>query len=87
MAVELFTLPQAAAEQVTVQVTPVFEVLLTVAVNCALFPARTVAVVGATETLAAGTVIVAEFDLVVSVTEVAVTLTVRALAGGLAGAV
>jgi hypothetical protein len=61
--------------------------LLTVAVNCVLFPASTVAVGGATETLAAGTVIVAEFDFVVSVTEVAVTVTVRALAGGLAGAV
>ena len=84
---ELFTLPQAATEQVTVQETPVFEVLLTVAVNCVLFPASTVAVAGATEMVAAGTVIVAEFDFVVSVTEVAATVTVRALAGGLAGAV
>ena len=45
-----------------------------------------VAVVGETETLAGGTVIVAEFDLVVSVAEVAVIVTVSALAGGLAGA-
>lgn len=63
-----------------------FDVFVTVAENCLVFPARMVAVVGETETLAGGTVIVAEFDLVVSVAEVAVIVTVSALAGGLAGA-
>jgi len=42
----------------------------------------TLAVGGATETLIAGTVIVAEPDLVVSAAEVAVMVTVRLLAGG-----
>lgn len=82
----MLTLPQEATEHVTVQVTPEFEVLATVAENCMVFPARSVAVVGETETLAAGTVMVAEFDLVVSVAEVAVIVTVSALVGGLAGA-
>ena len=82
----MFTLPQDATEHVTVQVTPVFDVFVAVAVNCCVFPARTVAVVGETETLTTGTVIVAEFDLLVSVAEVAVIVTVSALAGGLAGA-
>lgn len=64
-----------------------FDVFVTVAVNCLVLPARTLAVVGATATLTTGTVMVAEFDLVVSVAEVAVIITVRALVGGFAGAV
>jgi len=58
------TVPQGVGEQDTVQVTPLFTgSLVTVAVNCAVSPACTVAVLGVTETaIAAGTVIAAEFD-------------------------
>jgi len=45
------------------------------------------AVAGVTETVANGTVIVTTKDLVGSNKDVAVTLTVASLAGGLAGAV
>ena len=47
----------------------------------------TFALGGATVTVMAGTVIVAEFDCVVSVTDLAVIVTVRLLAGGVEGAV
>jgi len=78
-----FTLPHAATEQVTLQVTPLLlGSFVTVAVNWAVAVARTVALPGETETVMAGTVIVAEPDLVVSATEVAVRVTVRLLAGG-----
>jgi len=60
---------------------------MTVAVNVVELPAFTVAVVGATETVIAGTVTVEEPDFDVSATEAAVTVTVRLLAGALAGAV
>jgi len=78
-----FTLPHAAAEQEMLQVTPLLPAsLVTVAVNWAVAVARTVALPGETETVMAGTVIVAELDLVESATEVALTVTVRVLAGG-----
>jgi len=49
------TVPHCAAEQDTLQVTPLFaESLATVAVNCPVAPASTVAVVAETETLMDG---------------------------------
>ena len=82
------TLPHAVAEQDTVQVTPLFvESPSTVAINGADAPPRTVATGGATETATEGTVMVAEEDLLLSVTDVAVTVTLRLLAGGKLGAV
>jgi hypothetical protein len=86
-------LPHGVAEQDNVQVTPLFaESFVTVAVNCAVLPTCTVAVLGAMETVIggtvlAGTVIVAEADLVGSAAEVAVRITFRSLAGGVVGAV
>jgi hypothetical protein len=72
---------------VKVQVTPLFVAsLLTVAVNNCVPFTGTLALGGATTTVMAGTVIVAEFDLVLSATEVAVIVILRLLAGG-AGAV
>ena len=72
---------------VRVQVTPLLPASLpTVAVNDCVPFTGTLAVAGATETVMAGTVMVAELVLVVSATEVALTVTVRLLAGG-AGAV
>ena len=61
--------------------------LATVAVNCCVVLITTLAVVGETETETAETVTVADIDFVESVTDVAVTVTVRLLAGGVAGAV
>jgi len=46
-----------------------------------------VALVGVIEVVIAGTVMVAGTDLVVSAAEVAVSVTLRSLAGGIAGAV
>jgi hypothetical protein len=60
---------------------------VTVATSCVVLPARTVADAGATDTATDGTVNVAEEDFVASVTEIAVTVTARLLAGGAAGAV
>ena len=77
----------AAPPCVSFQVTAVLELFVTVAVNCCVAPGKTVGVGGATEMVTAGTVIVAEFDLVVSVTDFAVMVTVRVVAGGLDGAV
>ena len=49
------TVPQGVGEQDTVQVTPLFAgSLVTVAVNCAVAPACTVAVLGVTETVTLG---------------------------------
>jgi hypothetical protein len=81
--------PHGAAEHDTVHVTPLFaESLVTVAVNIAVAPSCTVAVLGVTETaVPAGTVIVADFDTEVLATEVAVMVTVKLLAGGVVGAV
>ena len=90
-ALALLKVPQAAVQAappcVSVQVTAVLEVLVTVAVNCFVAPTRTVGASGATEIVTAGTVIVAELDLVVSDTDFAVMVTVRVVAGGVAGAV
>jgi hypothetical protein len=87
----LLKTPQAAVHAappcVSFHVTAVFEVLVTVAVNCCVAPPSTVGVGGATEIVTAGTVIVAEFDLVVSDTDVAVMVTVSVLVGGVDGAV
>jgi hypothetical protein len=82
--------PHGDAEHDTVQVTPLFaESLVTVAVNCAVVPGDTVAELGETETVIAGTVtvMVAEADFDVSATEVAVIVTVKPADGGLVGAV
>jgi hypothetical protein len=81
--------PHGAGEHDTVHVTPLFAgSLVTVAVNFAVALACTVAVLGETETaIAAGTVMVAEADAEVLAAEVAVMVTVKLLAGGVAGAV
>ncbi len=72
---------------VRVQVTPLLPAsLATVAVKLCMPFTGTLAVVGATATVIAGTVIVAELDFVVSAAEVEVIVMVRLLAGG-AGAV
>jgi RNase P/RNase MRP subunit p29 len=63
------------------------EVPLTVAVNTLVWPSSTVGAEGEIETETAGTVMVDEADLVVSVAEVAVTVTVKVLEGGVVGAV
>jgi len=82
------TLPQGAAEQVTVQMAPLLLTSLTsVATNCVVPVARTVAVEGATVIATDGIVIVAAADFVLSVTDVAVSVTVRSLTDGLFGAV
>jgi hypothetical protein len=77
----------AAPPCVRVQVTPRLRASLpTVAVKFCVPFTGTLAVPGETATAIAGTVIVAELDLVVSTTEVATMMTVRLAAGG-AGAV
>jgi hypothetical protein len=84
------TVPHGVGEQDTVQVTPLFaESLVTVAVNCDVAPACTVAVLGVTETetVLAGIVMVAEAAFDESATEVAVTVTVKAAESGVVGAV
>ena len=81
------TLPHDGEEHVSVQVTPRLATSLpTVALNCALAPTFTVAAPGMTETVTTGTVTVAEAVLVPSLTEVAVSVTVKGLGGGVAGA-
>jgi hypothetical protein len=76
------TLPQGAVEHETVHVTPLLlGSLPTVAVNSCVVPASTVAVWGSVSTVIAGTVIVAEAIAKGLVTEVAVTVTVKSLAG------
>jgi hypothetical protein len=70
------------------QVTPpLLGSLLTVAVNCCVPPEGTAAELGAMETVIAGIVIVAEADTAGFVTEAAVSVTVKLLAGAAAGAV
>ena len=82
MAVAFASVPQVLPEQPepdSVHVTPLFaESLLTVAVKFCAEPVETLAVEGDTATLIAAPamVIVAEEDLVVSDTEVAVSVTV-----------
>jgi len=70
------------------QVTPLLlGSLPRVAVNASVLPATTmVPSPGVTETVIAGTVMLPVSDFVLSATEVAVMLTVRSLAGVLAGA-
>jgi hypothetical protein len=77
------TVPQPAAEQDTAQVTPLLPgSLLTVAVNCAVDPAITVAPGGSTSRAIAGTVTVAEAIARELAADVAVTVTIRSLGGG-----
>jgi len=80
-------LPQGADEHDTLQLTPLLlESLPTIAMMLGTLPvASTVAVVGVMEIVTEGIVIVAVADLVASSKEVAVTVTVRSLAGGLVG--
>ena len=59
----------------------------TVAANFCVVPPGSKALTGVTETLIAGTVIVAEPEAAPSATDVAVTVTVRSLGGNVAGAV
>ena len=81
-------MPHGVGEHDTVHVTPLFAgSLVTVAVNLAVAPACTVAVLGATETAIPGITTVAKADAEVLVTDVAVMVTVKLLAGGMAGAV
>jgi hypothetical protein len=63
------------------------DVPLTVDVNTCVLPACTVGVNGEMATEIAGTVIVDEADLVVSVAELAVMVTVKLLTGAVVGAV
>jgi hypothetical protein len=86
------TVPQVGEHAVPfwvrVHVTPALLLsLLTVAVNCSVVLICKLAVVGETEIVMAGTLIVAAIDLVGSATEVAVTVTARSLAGDVTGAV
>ena len=62
------------------------ESLLTVGVKSAVVLMTTLAEVGMRDTVIAGTVIVAACDFVVSDTEVAVSFTLRSLAGTALGA-
>ena len=55
--------------------------------NFAVAPACTVAMLGVTETAIAGITMVAKADADVLVTEVAVMVTIKSLAGGVVGAV
>ena len=72
------TVPHGAEEQDTDQVTPLFgPSFVTVAVNCVLAPACTVAVVGETVTVISGIVMGVEADFVASATDVAVMVTER----------
>jgi len=82
-------LPHGAGEHDTAQVTPFpLGSLPTVAMMFGTVPiASTVAVAGVTAIVTEGTVIVTVAVFVESVNEVAVTVTVRSLAGGVAGAV
>jgi len=74
--------------QETVQVTPLLVVSFTsVAVNATFCVPSTVGAAGATAIPIDGMSRVAEADLVVSVTELPVRITVALLAGGVAGAV
>jgi hypothetical protein len=82
--------PQVAPEQpapLRLHVTAVFDVPVTVAENCCVFPVITCAVDGETVTATGGrTVTIADADLVESATEVEVTFTCAGL-GTVPGAV
>jgi hypothetical protein len=75
--------PQPLPEQpapLRLHVTAVFVVFITVAVNCCVFPATTCAPVGEMLTATGGRMVtVADADLVLSATEVAVTITCAGL--------
>ena len=60
--------------------------LVTVAVKICLLPAATIASLGSTEIAIAGTTTFADADVVGVAAEVAVMVTAKSLAGGLAGA-
>lgn len=80
--------PQGAGEQDTAQVTPLLlGSLPTVAVTCAVDPASTTPPEVATDTVIAGTVMLADADAKGLATEVAVSVTVKSVAGGVLGAV
>ena len=82
--------PQAAAEQDTLQLTPLFVGSKpTVAMIFGTVPVASTVVVDVvvTDTVTDGTVMVAAADLVVSATDVAITFTVRSLEDGVAGEV
>jgi len=81
-------LPQGAGEQDTFQLTPLLlGSLITVAtIFCTTVPACTEETGAVTETVIEGTVIVTAADLVESARDVAVTVTVRSLAGAVKGA-
>jgi len=85
------TEPQEVAEQETVQVTPLFEgSFVTVAVNCAVAPASTLAVPGLTETVIPGIVMnpcKPSVETALFAFELATISTNRSPAGGLVGAV
>ena len=80
--------PQSTTLQDTVQVTPAFAGSpVTVAVNCAVAPACSVAVVGATVTVIPIIVTVVEPVAAELVTDAAVMVTTKFPAGGAEGAV
>ena len=81
-------LPQGAGEQLTAHVTPFpLGSLPTVATIFGTVPvASTVSVAGVTEIVMDGTVMETFADLVESVTEVAVSVTIKLVSGGVVGA-
>lgn len=82
------TVPHGVGEHETVQLTPLFPVsFISVAVRRVLPVPSTVPAAGTTVTPTEGTTKVADADLVVSVADVPVRVTVRLLAGGVVGAV
>ena len=81
------TLPHGAVAHVTVQVTPFpLESFTSVAVSGPVALASTLGAAGVTVRPTEGTMTVAEADFVVSVADVPVTVTLRLLAGKVAGA-
>jgi hypothetical protein len=84
------TVPHGPGEHDTVQVTPIFDGSpVTIAVICAVVPIGTVASLAVTETIsiAPAMATAAELDADLLATEVAVIVTVKALGGGVLGAV
>ena len=82
------TPPQVVEEQDTVQLTPLLvESFTSVAVRGVVALPSTIGAAGVTAIPTEGTVRFAEADLVASVAELPVTITVMLLAGGVAGAV
>jgi hypothetical protein len=82
------TVPQGVDGQLAVQLTPALAgSKFTEALNCSAAPTWAVAAGGATETVIASTVRIPMAAFVASATEVAVSVTLRSLTGGAAGAV